>query len=322
VGAGILAGVGISAGAAAIFESIHQAAFSGRRAVMTSTFPRTLSFLALVCLASTVQAESDSASIRDDAGLFQAASIARAERGIAAIRETFGHNLIVRTVASVSPQQRHLFRFLRTPQVNRILEEQARKYADESGVRGIYVVICNSPRDVHVIVRPEDDPGFTRHDAEALRRTLARRLADHVPDAALLALVEQVQALLQAHATRGASSLANDFVLASVVGGGMVLWILLVMIRFNMRARQPADSEGQDTAMQARSKPALLGAMFGYPAGMWIYDKLYPCRPGAALPLCEPEPEATPQREDEHVEATDAGVPPAEKQTEDAPVSP
>lgn len=289
---------------------------------MTSTFPRSLSAIALVCLASAARAENSPASIRDDAGLFQPASIARAEQGIAEIRETFDRNLFVRTIASAPTKQRSLFPFLRTPEVNRRLEEQARTYADESGVRGIYVVICKRPRDVHVIVRPEGDPGFTRHDAEALRRMLARRLADRGPDAALLALVEQVQVLLQAHATRGAASLANDFVLASVLGGGVVVWILLVMIRFNMRKRQPTEPGGKDEAMPARAAPALLSAQFGFPAGMWIYDKLYPCPAGTPLSLCEPEAEPALRQEVESMEHAEAGQSPQEKHAEDASVSP
>lgn len=289
---------------------------------MTSTFPRALSLIAVVCLANVAWAENSLTSVRDDAGLFQADSIARAEQGIAEIREMFDRNLFVQTIASASPRQRRLFPYLRTPEVNRLLKEQAAKYADESGVPGIYVVICTRPRDVHVIVRPEGDPQFTRHDAEALRRMLARRLADSAPDAALLAVVEQVHDLLQAHATRGAASLTNDFVFASILGGGAVVWILLVMIRFNMRKRQSEEPGGKDAALPARTAPALLSAVFGFPAGMWIYDKLYPCPAGTPLSLCEPELEPAPKREEQSMEDTDSGQHPQEKRTEDAPVSP
>src|SRR6185437_16748011 len=166
----------------------------------------------LACLASASRAESPAAPIRDDAGLFHADAVTRAEQGIEDIRRKFDRNVFVRTVASASPNQRRMFRFLRTPEVNRLLEEQARKYADESGLPGIYVVICQKPRDVHVIVRPSNDPKFTHHDAEALRRTLARRLHDSGSDQALFGLAEQVHAILQGHGTRGESySSENEF---------------------------------------------------------------------------------------------------------------
>lgn len=290
---------------------------------MTSAFPRGLSLIALACLASGVRAESKPPVIRDDAGLFHKATIARVEERIAEIRGAFDHNLFVRTVESASARPRRFFPFLLSrPQANRLLEEQARKYADEAGVRGIYVVICKHPRDVHVIVRPEDDPEFTHYDAEAVRRTLARRLDDSSSDAALLALVDQVQSLLQAHAERGLSSVANDVVLVGVLGGGLALWGLLVTIRFRMRRRQPETLSAEDASMQARATPALLGAMFGYPAGMWIYDKLYPCPAGTPLPLCEPQPEATTLRDDESLERNAAEEHPHEEHAEDAPVSP
>jgi uncharacterized membrane protein YgcG len=288
--------------------------------VMTSTFRRALSLLALACLASAVQAESNPSAIRDDAGLFHSAAIARAEEHIGEIRTAFDHNLFVRTVESALPQQRRLFPFLSKHEAHRLLEEQASKYADELGRNGIYVVICKRPRGVHVIVRPEDDPDFTRHDAEALRRMLARRLADSSYDSALLDLVDHVQSLLQAHAEYASSPVANEVLFAGVLGGGLALWSLLGMIRFRMRRKQPATLSEEDAAMQARATPALLGAMFGFPAGMWIYDKLYPCPAGTPLPLCEPT--SAPMTEQENIDGATAEDHPHEEHTEDAPVSP
>jgi len=291
---------------------------------MNSSFARLVALIGLVCLTSAARAESRIAPIRDDAGLFQADAIARAEQGIDDIRRTFDRHLFVRTVASASQSQQSLFRFLRTPEVNRLLEEQARKYADESGLPGIYVVVCKQPPDVHVIVRPKNDPEFTHHDAEVLRRKLARlRWDNRGADSALLGLVEQVHDILQSHATPGAShAVVNEFVLAGLLGGGLGLWIVLGLIRFKMRAARPATPAEQATAMQARGAPALLGAMFGFPAGLWIYDKLYPCPSGTPLSLCEPEPGSKSMPEEESVEATDAEEHPRQEHAEDVPVSP
>ncbi|HTU20357.1 MAG TPA: hypothetical protein VMG10_19995 [Gemmataceae bacterium] len=284
---------------------------------------RLLALIELACLASAARAETPSAPIRDDAGLFHADAIAHAEKRIDDIRRTFDRNLFVRTVASASPGQQHRFQFLLRREVNHLLGEQARKYADELCLPGIYVVICKKPRDVHVMVRPSDDPEFTHRNAETLRRTLARRLHDSGPDTALLSLVEQVHRIMQDHTTPGESHAAvNEFVVAGLLGGGLGLWILLVMIRLKIRAARPATPGTEDTTTQARSAPALLGAMFGFPAGMWIYDKLYPCPSGTPLPLCEPEAEPTPLTEEESMEGTDAEEHPREEHAEDAPVSP
>jgi hypothetical protein len=282
---------------------------------MTSTLPRFLVVVGLACLASAARAAEPPAAIRDDAGLFHADAIAQAETQIDDIRRTFDRNLFVRTVASAAPNERKRFWFLRTPQVNRILDEQARRIADETGAEGIYVVICQRPRDVHVVVRPGDDPLFSRHDAEALRRTVARRLHEAGGDDALLALVDQARTTLQNNVTRGPStSVLSEFALAGILGGGLVLWLVLSIVRYKMRAAHPVE---EDSAEQVRRRPALLGAMFGFPAGLWIYDRLYPCPSGAPAPWCAPEP--SPPADGEAAEQTEDH--PAGEPTEDAPVS-
>lgn len=228
----------------------------------------------VVSLTSSARAEDASSPIRDEAHLFHADAIVRAEERIDALRRAYGHKLFVETVATVAPRERKLFRFLWTRQVNRILEEQAAKRADAAGVDGIFVVICNDPKDIHIVVRPAEDPDFTRHDAENLRRSIARRLQESGPDAGLLALTEQVRTILKAHATRGQStSVVNVYILLGLVGGGVGLWLVLALVRFKMRAGQVGMVGVGETALHG---PALLGAMFGSPAGAWIYDKLYP----------------------------------------------
>ena len=228
-------------------------------------------------LANVARAEDAASPIRDEAHLFHADAIAKAEERIDAIRRTYGHKLFVETVATVAPHERKLFRFLWTRQVNRILEEQARKRADAAGVDGIFVVICNDPKDIHVIVRPAEDPSFTRHDAESLRRSIARRLQESGPDAGLLALTEQLRAILHAHATRGQSTaVVNEFILLGLLGGGVALWLVLALVRFKLRVRQAVRAGEASAGVSALQGPALLGAMFGSPSGVWIYDKLYP----------------------------------------------
>ncbi len=286
---------------------------------MVRTFP---CILCLMGLAGVARADERTSPIRDDAGLFPAKTIAEAERQIDDIRRTYDRHLVVDTIPSAPPHERKLFRFLWTRQVNRVLEEQARKRAGESGLDGIYVVICNDPRDVHVIVRPGDDPAFTPHDAEELRRTIARRLHDSGPDRALLALAGQVRATLQAHATRGQStSVVNEFILVGLLGGGVVLWLLLCAVRYKMRRGRTASLAEEGAAEWTRRTPALLGARFGFPAACWIYDKLYPCPAPVIECLASPESPADLERVD-GVEGTEVESPRVDERPEDAPVSP
>jgi hypothetical protein len=240
-------------------------------AVMTSALPRLLSLLCLVCLASTVRAEKQAKPIRDDAGMFHGAAIDDAEQQIAGIHQSFDCGLFVRTIASISPKRAGWFPILRTPRINRLLEEQAQAFADESGVPGIYVAICNRPRDVRVVVRSEGNAHLSRHDAETLRQSLMRDLHDKSADAALLALVDRIQDILQDHAERGSSPVVNGSVFIGLLAGGLALWLLLRLIRRRIGAGSMSDRE-----TQAHDNPILLGAMFGFPAGLWIYDKLSP----------------------------------------------
>jgi hypothetical protein len=286
---------------------------------MTSALQRLLPALVLAGSINPAFGEPPASPIRDDAKLFHTDAITRAEQRIDEIHRTFERNLFVQTVATADPHQWRLFRFLRTPQVNRMLEEQARKRAQEVGTNGIYVVICNDPRDVHVIVQPEEDPEFTPHDAEELRRTMARRLHESGPDTALLALVNQVHATLLAHATRGQSrSVVSEFTLAGILSGGLGLWLALYLIRHRMRVANKIVDE--NTPEQAQRTPALLGALFGCPAALPIYDKLFPCPSSGKGLFCEPEQPAV--AEDEHGDGRDAAEQPIDEQAEDAPISP
>jgi hypothetical protein len=238
---------------------------------MISSLPRILPLLCLAFLAGTAQAEQ-AVPIRDDARMFHAAAIDSAEQKIADIHQTFDCSLFVRTLSSASPRPSRWFPLLRTPKINRMLEEQTQAFADEFGAPGVYVVICHRPRDVHVVIRPEGNADLNRHDAETLRQTLMRDLHDKSADAALLAFVDRVQNLLQDHTERGSSPVVNGIVLVGLLSGGLALWLLLRLIRRRIRAGSEWDRE-----TLARERPALLGAIFGFPAGLWIYDKLCPC---------------------------------------------
>jgi hypothetical protein len=287
---------------------------------MATAVLRLLPVIGLVCLASTASAGERTAPVHDEAGLFHADAVARAEELIDAVHREYEVRVFVDTVKSASPHERKLFRFLWTREVNRILETQAQTRARDAGVDGIYIVICNDPRDVHVVA-PDNAPAFTRHDAETLRRTIVRRLQDSGPDPALLALVEQVRALLHAHAMRGRStSVVSELVLAGMVGGGAALWLLLCGVRYKMRGGRLLSAIEGSSSEGSRRTPAMLGAMFGSPAGQWIYDKLYPESP--VIPPVVPEPRPTVVTEGEEAEKPEGIGPTVEERPEDAPVSP
>jgi hypothetical protein len=286
-----------------------------RMAAMISLFARFVAFLCILGLTTFGRAETPPVPIRDDAGLFHADAIARAERRIADIRRTFDRNLFVRTIASVSSNSPRWFPYLRTPQVNRMLEENARRFADEAGLPGIYVVICNRPRDVRVLVRPNDDTAFTRHDAEALRRNLARSLHENGMDGGLIAGVYQVYAILQDHKLHGSTLVAGDVVLGALLVGLLVVWLLLALLRMRLRAGRTEEANADDAALRARESAVLLGAMFGCPAAQSVYEKLGPFRSN----IRESEGENAEVESMERVDGEDLSVPDS---AEDAAVLP
>lgn len=272
---------------------------------------RLLAALSLAGLAATARAEEPPAAIRDDAGLFHAEASAQAETKIADLRRNFERNLFVRTVSTIATKEQKLPWLFRPRRVvHRLLQEQANTFADETGAEGIYVLICRKPRGVHVLVRPSPDPRFGRRDAEALRKSIARNLTEEGADQALLDLVAQTRTAIQTNEARGSStSVVSEFTLVGLLGGGGVLWLLLWMVRYRMRA----GSAFEEDPAEAVRRPALLGAMFGFPAGGWIYDRLHPYPSGAAAPLAVLEP-PPPQ-------PVEVGEP-TEERIEDAPVSP
>lgn len=201
------------------------------------------------------------APIRDDARLYSAETLSRAEKDIDSIRRDFDRAVFVQTLASPTPGLRPWYNILRTPKVYRSLEDRARRLADETGQPGIYVVLCRRPRAVQIVVLPDD---------EALRRALLRRIREGGNQGDLLAVVQRVRDVLHERATRGSSPGDNEVFLLVCLGGGIAVWLVLVFLRWRTRA-VGASSAADEAAMT----PALLGAMFGCPTGAWISDKSY-----------------------------------------------
>lgn len=233
---------------------------------------RSAALLYLICLASSVQAQKPASPIHDDAGMFHAATIDHAEQEIAAIQRTFDCGVFVRTIASASPRPSRWLPTLRTPRVNRMLEEQVRSFAAESALPGLYIVVCSRPRAVHVVIQPEGNADLSSRDAEMLRQNLLRDLHDKGNDAALLSLVERVQGMLLQNASRSSTPAVEGVVLIGLLCGGLALWLFLRLVRRRIRAGSLSDREPSP-----RERLAMHGDMLGFPAGQWIFDKMYPC---------------------------------------------
>ena len=225
--------------------------YSNGEAIMITIRPFFLAPLFLAWSAITGRAQNLNVPIRDDAGMFHAAAHRLAEKRIVEIRLEVRPQLVVRTVASAS--NRSWFPFLRTPKVNRMLEEQARKYAADSVARGFTSSSGkSSPRSRHRPARRRRR--VSRRDAEMLRESGGS--LHEKGDAALKALVDQVEEILQQHASRGPAVVVNDIGLGGRLAE-VCLWLLLRLLRCTGPIRGQEGSPLRVEETQRPRSPAL-----------------------------------------------------------------
>ncbi len=264
--------------------------------------PSTCALLALAALAPLTRGQ-DRVFIDDAAGLFSPAAIETASQQIAAMERTFHRELVLDTVSELDLHDHRGLKYLWKWQVEKQVRQQARERAEHKGVDGVYVLISLQPRDVQAIAWPAQEQSvFDSMDCEQLRRLLVHRLQQAGSDQALrdkvlLAAVHQVRdALRENKADKLPPRTADNLVLALVLGAGGVLiafWLVLRMVRRPAHEAEPRELT-----------PAILGSLFGSPAGFWIYDKLFlayrppaPVQPASPPPAALLEPTLTPEEE-------------------------
>jgi hypothetical protein len=255
--------------------------------------------------------------VKDGAGLFTPEAVEQAERAIAKVREMYHLDLMVETVRELPERNNKwlkLWNFWNRRQRNSFLENWARERAKAAGVNGVFILICNDPSTVHVVVwPPEWERKFTAADCERVRRFLVRRLETGSRDEALLATVTEVADELERRATGqdDESLSANVVVVGAVVAGLFGAWGALRLVGRRLRRAAP-DGGAREKAERVQERPARFGALFGTPAAFWVYDKLFravpPAPDAAPLPLREPVAAADHAAEGASHEATDAPV--------------
>jgi phosphatidylserine decarboxylase len=286
---------------------------------MRLSLPRWLApTVVALSLTATARAEAPPDSpVHDEAELFSPATIAEANRQIDEIRRALGVRLFVDTVKEAPEAERKRFRFLWSRQVNQLLAQQAEKRAQETGVPGIYIVICLKPKDVHVITWPADeDLGFSAHDCEALRREFVHFLRQESPDKTLLAAIAKVRGTLEANRIGAGRSRTSEFLVVGLIAGLLALSAVLYLARRQVRR---SAGESPESAGQPDFQAARWGSMFGMPAALWAYDRLFRTVPTGTVPPPSVEPLLA---EDEPAEKGPDEQAPADDPSENAPVTP
>jgi hypothetical protein len=241
-------------------------------------------------------------AVIDQAKLFSPAAVERANLLVAAIREQYGIDLVVDTIEELPGQSEATFRSMRTSAMRRLYHDVALDRADNEGVDGIYFLVTTKPRYVVVVGWPparresEDLPldqggGLSTTKRETkMRQPFVRELGDD-PDAALLRLVYHFRAAVKERLPPPPSPLGT-FQAAILVGVMFGAWVALMLLQRAV-ARRQATATGEPC--RSLYQPAMLGSLFGVPAGFWIYDRLFRSeRPPAGTavvvePLTSPE---------------------------------
>jgi hypothetical protein len=164
--------------------------------------------------------------VRDDAGLFSAQAVDRANVRINEIKWKFHQNVFIDTFAELPAAERDQVKGLSTRSRDRRIAEWAAERAAEGGPSSVNVIILENPRQVHVIAGDQtQERAFTASDANALRQFFVRRLGRrHDPNQALLDGVAEVHHVVDYNLDESVNWPLIVGALAAILG----LWLAVV----------------------------------------------------------------------------------------------
>jgi hypothetical protein len=296
-------------------------AFPHRDAVMKPLFA---AMLTILLGGSTLAGAPSRPAVIDNAKMFSPEVVKRANLLIADIRQEYGIDLCVETMEQLPGLDAAKLASMRTRARGKLLQDTAQERADEAGVDGIFVLVTTNPPNVILVGWPvrrelEDKPleeggglSFTKRDTR-MRRPFAAQLAND-PDGALLRLVDHFRMVVKERVAPPPSPLETGP--AAILIGVMIgLWIVLMILQRAVARRQAAVAGEPCPPLY---QPAMLGSLFGVPAGFWVYDRLFRReRPPAGMAVAEPhvppppEPPIATEEARSPAEITEEPVPPA-----------
>lgn len=251
-----------------------------------------------------VRAEADvqpetNAWIDDEAKLFSAEAIDRANTELTNIWKEHQPpvGLYIKTVAELPEKDRKKFPWWRTGRRADYFNALAAETAAETGVDGLCVVICKHPIWVTVLATSQSREEYFRYpDRELLRKGINDKVLNGgqaARDKALLDLVGRFDRLIRDKGPDVAAPRPGWQLLLSMVGGLFGLWIVLAIVRHQVRRRENArlaQLREPNFAREPDPLPGMLGSRFGAPPAFWLYDRLF--HPLVSVP---PPPSASAQ---------------------------
>jgi hypothetical protein len=241
--------------------------------------------------------DSPRLGVQDHAGMFHADAVIKAREAIQRFRSEYHRDLFIETFDQVPAADRKRVNSFWSRQRERYFADWAATRAKTIGIDGVYVLICEHPKQVVVLVYPNTpEQEFTEENAQELRKRLERGLPKSPDDAlsdAVAFVRNTVKDNLEVRAG-DASSIRYENIVA-VIAGIVGFWLLLSLVRAVLHR-----AGGSGDAAHGSLTAGFFGAMFGTAAGHWVYDRLFRAHPPAA-PQSETEflhgPPPAPQAE-------------------------
>jgi hypothetical protein len=149
-----------------------------------------------LCLVLAAGVSAVAPVVRDDAKLFSAEAVKKANAEIREIAEKFGRDLLIETFASVPADDQEKVKNMDKQERAKYFEKWAIDRAKETVVNGVYVLICKEPTYLYVEVTPKARTVFSVKARDKLRELFLGDLREKRFDEALLGAAKLVQETL------------------------------------------------------------------------------------------------------------------------------
>ncbi len=198
------------------------------------------------------------AAVSDEAGFFSPDAARRADDEIQEIKRQTGKDLVVETFKAVPEDQAKAVRSMNRAARDAFFAHWAQERARELGVDGVYVLICKSPAQAQVVLGPgTEDRLFPEPDRAELTRLLTPRFTRKQYDSELLDGVTLVRRTLYYNLNHPGAPRPEAMTWPAVllvIGGLLGLWLVVVVIRATVSAR---DHQLGPAAAAAEPVPAV-----------------------------------------------------------------
>jgi hypothetical protein len=242
------------------------------------------------------------AEVIDGAGLFKPGTVKQADQDIAKMREETHKDLVVVTMVK-PPEDAKSANLEDAGELRRLFGKWMEGRVKGTDFDGVYVVICQKPRHIQVMVYPEKtQEQFTAWYQKLLLRRLIGKIQPDNPnqtipqefwnrnvaklwrkDGADAGLREAVTFVSSTFDSLRPVDKENFYLSLGIMGGMLIFWLILSIARGQLRKRGPKEAGVYDADDSGRSI-AVLGGGIGAVAGEWLVQHVFRRKPDVSVP--------------------------------------